>query len=47
MEFCESFLVALQSGGETLEVIVVLQLKGDGFRHPGEAAGTRSRYEKY
>lgn len=47
MELCESFLVALQTGEETLEIIIVLQLKGDGFRHPGEAAGTRSRYEKY
>lgn len=38
--------MAVQSGEETLEVIVVLQLKGDGFRHPGKAAGTRGRYEK-
>lgn len=39
--------MAVQSGEETLEVIVVLQLKGDGFRHPEEAAGTGGKYEKY
>lgn len=42
-----SFLVAVYSGKESLEVIVMLQLKGDGFGYQGEPAGTWGRCEKY
>lgn len=37
---CLSFLVTVYSGKERLEVIVMLQLKGDGFGYQGEPAGT-------
>lgn len=47
IRICPSFPVAVYSGKERLEVIIMLQLKGDGFGYQGEPAGKWGRCEKY